>query len=154
MSELDIQRQLVDAALDDGAFAFKSSHRFLKGVPDLSVQYECLRHCWIEVKYEARFSKGLKRVDLDKRDAAKMRDREQVRIELTPHQRRFLTRTLETGGCAGWLMVVKMNNQGRYAMASGARIPSHGILYLDGTWRIKERGGEWPIREIVKTLQR
>lgn len=152
MNELGIQRLLVDAALDDGAFAFKASHRFLKGVLDLSVQYEGLVHVWIEVKYEPRFQTRLKRVDLDAADWNKIKDREQVRVELTPHQRTFTANTHRTGGAAGFLMVVAMKN-GRYALAAGARPPSHGVLYLDGTWWIKERGGRWPIREVVRSLQ-
>ncbi len=155
-NELDIQKELVDAAIEDhDGHAFKCNNRFLKGVVDLSIQLPAFEHTYIEVKFEKKFSKRLKRPDLSMAQlkAAGLWDQPQVKIELTPHQRTFIRDHRAAHGCAGWVMVVA-RGRGAYSMVCSTGLPSHGVLYYGDDWLEKPRGGKWPIREIVKRLQR
>lgn len=137
MREVDIQTLLVEEVETLGGHAFKAANRFKKGILDLSVQLPGHNHVYIEVKFQARFVRQI-----------------ECTLGLTRHQRNFIVEHEQAGGCVGWLMVVGFG-RGTYVMDCGLRIPDSGKLYYDAdSWLIKQRGGKWPIEQIVKNLQR
>lgn len=156
MNELKVQAEIIKAARELDAHAFKANNRFMKGVPDLSIKLPKYAHTWIEVKFERRFSSSirLKRPDLIDADwrAYCKEHTSAVNIDLTPHQRRFLRDERSAGGSAGWLMVVAQGNGG-YWLCCSFGLPSHGVLYLGSDWMEKPRGGKWPVEAIVNRLQ-
>ena len=147
IKEIDIQTHLVDAAIELGGHAFKAAHRTKRGVVDLSVQLPEFLHVYVEVKFKRKFINNRKRSALPFVDLA-----------LTPHQRKFIADHRASGGVAGWVMVVAMNN-GRYALCASAYVPGHGMLPYDEHdpaahgWFFKERGSVWPIKEVIQHLQ-
>lgn len=67
MKEIDLQKLICDAVNERGGFAFKMSHRFLVGVPDLFVQpYFSARPFFLEVKHRTSWPKEDFKLDVTK----------------------------------------------------------------------------------------
>lgn len=132
MIETQLQGHLVTAAIEAGGFAAKISHRFIVGVADLWVQFPSLIGVWIEVK----LIKGVPA-------------RGVAMVALTPHQRKYIRGVEAAGGRAGWLLGVEVK-PGRLLFACGRGVVSHTGL---NDVIVRERGGPWPIREIVERMQ-
>ena len=132
--EVDIQSQLIRDARTAGAFAYKTSHRFLIGVPDLFIQMPGFPACQIEVK------------KLDGMPKSGV-----IRVDLTPHQRRHLLNLHVAGGFGGWLVVVK-EGETWYGFVG---TDSKSCAVTVGEWPftvIKRRGEHWPIKSILQHL--
>lgn len=89
MSELSLQKDVVNSINNNGGHAFKSSNRFLVGVPDLWCKTKNGPGAWIEVKKSA----------LPVRVG-------HVILELTVPQRRFLMAEHNAGGVVGVLSFI------------------------------------------------
>lgn len=132
MIETQLQGHLVAATIEAGGFAVKVSHRFIIGVADLWVQFPGLIGVWIEVKLIK---------DIPARGVA--------RVDLTPHQRKYIRGVEAAGGRAGWLLGVE-TKPGRLLFACGRGVIGHTGL---NDVIIRERGAPWPIRQIVERMQ-
>lgn len=137
MTELELQRELVAAAVADGAQAFKANNRFLVGIPDLFAQYPGWPALWIEVKFTR---------DLPVSKFA--------RLALTPKQRLFIMTNQRAGGRSGWILAAQIDRRGNYALALGAdHEASRVYLGLDDDRVVRrDRGQPWPMREICERL--
>lgn len=118
MSELQMQRLIIEDVKKCGGFAFKMSNRFMVGVPDLYIATP--RH-W-PVLVECKFVK-----ELPKRKTTS------VLLNLTPKQRHFIRQTQYGGGYSGWVIGLKMKigNKNHWKFAVGVDSKVKSIRQID-----------------------
>lgn len=132
MTELELQKRIVDAANDDGGFGKKVSHTMVVGIADLFIQLQGLIGIWMEVKIRKGIpAKGI------------------ATIALTPHQRRFIINIQRAGGKAGWLLGMEAS-PGEFLLLCGTNADAEQVPIADAI--LRKRGGPWPIREIVQRI--
>lgn len=127
MKELAAQSALVDAARNEGGHAFKMNNRFVKGIPDLSIQLPNYQHVYLEVKMGRTNT-------------------------LSVHQAKFMREYWGAGGACGWLRIQpeKSGPPGNFALYVEAR-DNIGLNPFLCSFR-KLRGGAWPIQDIVQYI--
>lgn len=92
MSELRVQRQIIEAVRFHGGVAFKQSNRFLAGLPDLFIKLPGLQAAMVEVKWSPKINR-LRRVG----------------VNLTPLQRKYLRDLRQVSMNAFWIVVGKQS---------------------------------------------
>lgn len=134
MREVDIQTELKDACVAAGGFAFKLSNRFTAGIVDLYLALPPHLPLWLEVKFEKQIPKsGI------------------IPINPTPLQRRFIHNVNRHPMGRATSAVVCGDGPGRYLIWVIPRDAAATVDKVTGpTTLVKERGGLWPITEIIK----
>lgn len=103
ISELSLQKDVVDAVREAGGFAFKLTNRFTVGVADLLVKLPGEATRMVEVKFRK-----------DYKNVAAI-----VKFKITPMQRSFLTKYRDAGGQGG--LMVFANNPDNKTIYMGFR---------------------------------
>lgn len=122
MIELDMQKYVVDSVNHAGGFAFKMSHRFLVGIPDLLVK--------LPQPGVLRNSPAAGILEVKQRDAPKS-DIE-FRLDVTPQQKRYLTMAHKAGMPTGVISFLRQHGKGlkglRMAVYTLTRVEQLGYL--------------------------
>lgn len=138
MSELKLAQPMI---LNDfkkaypRALAYKQSHRFLSGVPDLRMAHVKAGEWNIEVKYEPHMPKGVKSVGLD----------------MTELQRQWGKRARESGMNWGWALVVRDGYKG-YWIKGGLDYDQKSVLIYDITESncYRRHGQGWEAYDLIQ----
>lgn len=105
MNELDMQKYVVDSVNHAGGFAFKMSHRFLVGVPDLLVK---LPTEYLKMQMENKRPAGI--LEVKQRD--KPKSDIEFGLDVTPQQRHFLIRARQAGMPTGVISFMQERGKG------------------------------------------
>lgn len=145
MKELDFQRHLVKAALAQGGYAFKMSHRFLVGIPDLFVKLPSYPTTLIECKMGT------------------INARREVSVDLTPKQRKSLRDARKAGQAAGWVVACPANKHagggpGQHLIVWGDNpdmtVAPETHTNVHARWHTpRGLNRDWPIEDIVSSMQ-
>lgn len=144
MKELDVHSAMITAARETGGFGLKMNNRFQVGVADLLIKVPDRETTIIEVKIL--------------NSAMNMDSGRRFRVDLTPHQCRFLRDHQRAGGLAGWMVVGKMKSPfGAVKIAVSTGLPPRDGSFdasIDDNvrWVVRMRGTPWPVKLIIEYL--
>lgn len=135
MNELKFQGHIVDEANDDlKGHAFKCNNRFLVGVADLSIKIPKFPHVYWEAKKLNRL-RGIQKIDL------------------TPHQRKFLKDYRKAGGVSGWIVFAPLKGKRDfYEIYASADLEATTFDFKDGNVsgiNVRQRGGPWGVEFLI-----
>lgn len=114
MNELALQKYLVDSVNDAGGFAFKMSHRFLVGVPDILVQLPVTH--WYKpsagiLPHVVRPIAGI--LEVKQREAVINEPRaSSFKLDVSPQQKNFLARAAKGGMPVGVVSFIQRKGKG------------------------------------------
>lgn len=135
MNETGVQKMILVDFLKTyrGAVAYKQSHRFFAGVPDLRLASQKTYEWNIEVKYEDRWP---------------LRSRE-IKLDLTTLQRVWGKHAINAGMNWGWCLVIRDGMKG-YWLKAGRNYSRQTVEADVAGFEYRARGGGWQDYDLIQ----
>lgn len=138
-NELDVQSEFQKAVKAGGGYAFKTSNRFLSGIPDMFVALPPWPVMLIEWK----------KIETPKRKGTL------IEVALTPLQREKMKILGLAGAVCGWVLAVR-GRAGYYGLLAGA--PGTKLLWgqeeAERSVFAKLPGAHWPIHPVIGAVKK